>query len=39
MWVILALSAALWFYRWTETFVPPGVDYIESDWGTPVIVI
>ncbi len=29
---------ALWLYRWTEPNVPFGVDYVETNQGTPVIV-
>jgi hypothetical protein len=29
---------ALWFYRWTDPYVPPGEDYVESSAGTRVVV-
>ena len=34
----LSPQAALWIYRWTEPYVPPGEDYIEAEQGTRVIV-
>lgn len=29
---------ALWFYRWTDPYVPPGEDYVEASEGTRVVV-
>ncbi|MCK4790762.1 MAG: L,D-transpeptidase family protein [Desulfobacteraceae bacterium] len=29
---------ALWFYRWTDPYVPPGEDYVETSEGTRVVV-
>lgn len=29
---------SLWFYRWTDPYVPPGEDYVESTQGTRVVV-
>ena len=29
---------ALWFYRWTDPYVPPGEDYVETSEGTCVVV-
>jgi hypothetical protein len=30
---------SLWFYRWTDPYVPPGEDYVETDEGTQVVVV
>jgi hypothetical protein len=29
---------SLWFYRWTDPYVPPGEDYLETTQGTRVVV-
>jgi lipoprotein-anchoring transpeptidase ErfK/SrfK len=34
----LTPEAALWLYRWSDPFVPPGEDYIETDNGTQVTI-
>ena len=34
----LTPQAALWIYRWTEPYVPPGEDYLEVEQGTRVVV-
>lgn len=31
-------EAALWVYRWTEPAAPVDKNYVESDFGTPVVV-
>jgi len=34
----LTPEAARWIYRWTDPYVPPNEDYIETDGGTPVVI-
>jgi len=34
----LTPEASKWIYRWTEPFVPFGEDYVETDYGTKVLV-
>jgi len=34
----LTPKAAKWIYRWTSPFVPLNKDYVESDYGTRVVV-
>jgi hypothetical protein len=34
----LTPKAAKWIYRWTNPFVPLNKDYVESDYGTRVVV-
>jgi len=34
----LTPEAAKWIYRWTEPYVPDGKVYVESDYGTRVVV-
>ena len=32
-------KAAKWLYRWTAPYVPFDEDYVETENGTPVIVV
>ena len=34
----LTPEAAKWIYRWTDPFVPVNKDYVETDYGTRIVV-